>query len=104
MRHPVQLYESAAMAGFLAAYFVALARRNEFWARQGFYLAVGFYGAQRFFWEFLKPYGTVLGPLTVFHLLSIALVAYAAVMIRRSLMAPMSAITKLNPSTLPSAR
>jgi prolipoprotein diacylglyceryltransferase len=83
-RHPVQLYESATMAGFLALYLVALARRNAFFARNGFYLAVGFYGAQRFFWEFLKPYGTVLGPLTLFHLLSIALAAYAVFMIRVS--------------------
>jgi phosphatidylglycerol:prolipoprotein diacylglycerol transferase len=84
LRHPVQLYESATMAGFLATYLVALSRRNEFWARDGFYLAVGFYGAQRFLWEFLKPYGTVLGSLTVFHLLSVALVAYAAFMLRPS--------------------
>jgi prolipoprotein diacylglyceryltransferase len=82
LRHPVQLYESAAMAVFLAAYLVALARRNAFWARDGFYLVVGFYGAQRFLWEFLKPYGPVFGPLTIFHLLSIALVAYAAIMMQ----------------------
>ena len=36
-RHPVRLYESAATAGFLVIY-----------------LAVGFYGAQRFVWEFLS--------------------------------------------------
>jgi prolipoprotein diacylglyceryltransferase len=104
MRHPVQLYESAAMTGFLAAYLIALERRNEFWAREGFYLAVSFYGAQRFLWEFLKPYGSVLGSLTTFHLLSIALVAYAAVMIRRSLASPMQTIPELNPRSLPSRR
>jgi len=81
LRHPVQLYESATMAGFLVVYLVALARRNAFWARDGFYLAVGFYGAQRFFWEFLKPYATVLGPFTLFHLLSMALAGYAGFMI-----------------------
>jgi hypothetical protein len=42
---------------------------------------VGFYGAQRFAWEFLKPYGTLIGPFTLFHLLSAALVAYAAFMV-----------------------
>jgi prolipoprotein diacylglyceryltransferase len=47
----------------------------------GFYLAAGFYGAQRFGWEFVKPYGAVLGPLTLFHLLSLAIVAYAVLMI-----------------------
>jgi prolipoprotein diacylglyceryltransferase len=77
----VQLYESATMAAFLALYLAALARRNAFWARNGFYLAVGFYGVQRFFWEFLKPYATVFGPFTIFHLLSMALAAYAAFMI-----------------------
>jgi prolipoprotein diacylglyceryltransferase len=80
-RHPVQLYESATMAAFLAVYLLALARRNPFWARSGFYLAVGFYGGQRFLWEFLKPYAAVLGPFTIFHLLSMALAAYAAFMI-----------------------
>ena len=47
----------------------------------GFYLAVGFYGAQRFVWEFIKPYGALIGPFTLFHLLSAAIVAYAIVMI-----------------------
>jgi phosphatidylglycerol---prolipoprotein diacylglyceryl transferase len=81
LRHPVQLYESATMAGFLIVYIAALARRNVFWSRNGFYLAVGFYGFQRFFWEFLKPYAAVLGPLTIFHILSIFLAGYAAFMI-----------------------
>jgi prolipoprotein diacylglyceryltransferase len=81
MRHPVQLYESATMAAF-AAFYVLRARRNDrFVIDNGFYLAVGFYGAQRFAWEFVKPYGTLVGPFTLFHLLSAALLAYAAVMI-----------------------
>ena len=76
-RHPVQLYESAAMAAF-AAYYVARARRRDsFVIDNGFYLAVGFYGVQRFCWEFIKPYGTLIGPFTLFHLLSIAVAAYA---------------------------
>ena len=65
-------------------------RRSTFGARgvttdsvidNGFYLAVGFYGAQRFVWEFFKPYGALIGPFTLFHLLSAAIVAYAVVMI-----------------------
>jgi prolipoprotein diacylglyceryltransferase len=81
MRHPVQLYESAAMAVF-AMLYVLRARRNErFVIDNGFYLAVGFYGAQRFAWEFIKPYGMLVGPFTLFHLLSAALIAYAVVMI-----------------------
>lgn len=81
LRHPVQLYESAAMAGFAAAYVIYLKRGNLFVIENGFYLAVGFYGAQRFVWEFVKPYGTLIGPFTLFHLLSAAIVAYAAIMI-----------------------
>ena len=56
-------------------------RRNAFVIENGFYLAVGFYAAQRFVWELLKPYAPLVGPLTLFHLLSIAIAAYAAFMI-----------------------
>ncbi len=80
-RHPVQLYESAAMALFAALYVVRVLRNDGYWIANGFYLAVGFYGAQRFVWEFLKPYGTLVAPFTLFHLLSAALVVYAVVMI-----------------------
>jgi prolipoprotein diacylglyceryltransferase len=81
LRHPVQLYESAAMAAFAAVY-LARARRNErFVIENGFYLAVGYYGLQRFVWEFIKPYGALIGPFTLFHLLSLALILYAIVMI-----------------------
>ncbi len=80
-RHPVQLYESLSMLAFAALYFFALSRNLAFVARNGFYLAVGFYGLQRFLWEFFKPYAPLLGPLTLFHLLSAALVAYAVFMI-----------------------
>ena len=78
----MQLYESLAMAAFAAAYIWRLQRRrSRTIVERGFYLCVGFYGAQRFAWEFLKPYGAVLGPFTMFHLLSAFLVVYAIVMI-----------------------
>jgi len=80
-RHPVQLYESAAMAAFAAVYLWRVLRQDRFFIDQGFYLAVGFYGLQRFVWEFFKPYGTLIGPLTLFHLLSAAVLCYAIVMI-----------------------
>lgn len=80
-RHPVQLYESAALAGFALLYVVKVMNRDAVWIDRGFYLAVGFYGLQRFVWEFLKPYGTIVGPFTVFHLLSAVLVAWAVVML-----------------------
>src|SRR5204863_3169999 len=78
-RHPVQLYESAAMAAFALAYVWRVLRSDRFWTTQGFYLAIGFYGLQRFAWEFLKPYGTLVGAFTLFHLLSAAVCLYATV-------------------------
>lgn len=80
-RHPVQLYESLAMAAFASVYLWRVLRRDRFVIAQGFYLAVGFYGAQRFVWEFLKPYGALIGPFTLFHLLSAAVLVYAVAMI-----------------------
>ncbi|MEJ0074248.1 MAG: prolipoprotein diacylglyceryl transferase family protein [Alphaproteobacteria bacterium] len=80
-RHPVQLYESLAMAAFAAVYLWRVLRHDRFFIEQGFYLAAGFYGAQRFVWEFFKPYGTLFGPFTLFHVLSAAVLIYAIVMI-----------------------
>jgi prolipoprotein diacylglyceryltransferase len=84
-RHPVQLYESLTMAVFLAVFLSLLWQGNGAVRQTGFYLFVGVYAAQRFAWEFLKPYGTVLGPFNVFHLLSLALIAYAVIFARREL-------------------
>jgi prolipoprotein diacylglyceryltransferase len=89
-RHPVQLYESLAMALFAAGYIVAVVRRNNVVIANGFYLALGYYGLQRFIWEFLKPYAAILGPLTLFHLLSLGILAYAAVMLATT---PQSKVT-----------
>ena len=54
---------------------------DRFFAAPGFHLMVGWYAAQRFLWEFLKPYGTVLGPFNLFHLVCAALIVYAGWMI-----------------------
>jgi phosphatidylglycerol:prolipoprotein diacylglycerol transferase len=80
-RHPVQLYEAAAMAGFALVYVAAVVRRKVYIIGNGFYLALAFYGLQRFVWEFLKPYAGLIGPLTLFHLLSLAVLFYAVVML-----------------------
>jgi prolipoprotein diacylglyceryltransferase len=69
------------MAAFALGYVWLALRDNRFMIDNGFYLAVGFYGTQRFVWEFFKPYGTLMGPFTLFHLLSVALVVYAVAMI-----------------------
>jgi hypothetical protein len=84
-RHPVQLYESVAMAAFLAVYLAALARRAPWAMSRGFYALCIAYGAQRFAWEFLKPYPTLIGPLNLFHLLSVGLVVYGLISWRAGL-------------------
>ena len=83
-RHPVQLYESGAMLVFLVIYLGAVARGSSLFLRDGFYLFVAYYGAQRFLWEFLKPYPTLIGPLNVFHILCLAMIGYAILMIGRN--------------------
>jgi len=75
-RHPVQLYESLAIALFLAVYVAALARRSPWALRRGFYVMCVWYGVQRFAWEFLKPYPRLIGPFNLFHLLCLGLVIY----------------------------
>lgn len=85
LRHPVQLYESAAMVVFLAAFLWLLRRGHPLAVRTGFYLFVAVYAGQRFVWEFLKPYGKVAGPLNLFHLICLALLVYAWVFARREL-------------------
>jgi len=80
LRHPVQLYESFTMAGFLVVALVLIGLRNAMFMRNGFYLLVLTYAAQRFLWEFLKPYGAVLGPFNLFHFICAGLMIYSAVM------------------------
>ncbi|MFI4936085.1 MAG: prolipoprotein diacylglyceryl transferase family protein [Caulobacterales bacterium] len=86
-RHPVQIYESLAMAAFLAVYIVGLARRAPWAMRRGFYALAFWYGAQRFVWEFLKPYPRVVGPFNLFHVLCAGLVSYGALYYLRDLAA-----------------
>jgi prolipoprotein diacylglyceryltransferase len=76
-RHPVQLYESLSMLGFLAVYLVALRGRAAWTNTRAFYWFVGWYAAQRFVWEFLKPYPRIAGPLDIFQLCALGLLAYA---------------------------
>ena len=83
LRHPVPLYESFSMLAFLAVSLILLARRNAWIMANGFYVMVLFYAVQRFLWEFLKPYATVIGPLNLFHLVCIGLGCYASVMLWR---------------------
>lgn len=82
-RHPVQLYESASMAAFLLVYLSALRHEHRWATRHGFHAFILAYAGQRFAWEWLKPYPAILGPLNVFHVLCLGLVAYALLWIRR---------------------
>ncbi|EGD57761.1 prolipoprotein diacylglyceryl transferase [Novosphingobium nitrogenifigens DSM 19370] len=78
-RHPVEIYESLSMALFLLAY-VPARLRGRAWARDhGFHAFVIVYGAQRFLWEFLKPYPKLIGPFNLFHLICGGLIAYGFV-------------------------
>lgn len=83
-RHPVQIYESLAMLAFLGAYLSGLQSRKNWALADGFYWMAGFYGTQRFLWEFLKPYPTLLGPFNVFHVISLGLLIYGWFFIARS--------------------
>ena len=80
-RHPVQLYEALTMAVVGLVLVIGLRIRSARVLNNGFHLAVGAYGAQRFVWEFFKPYSSVIGPLNIFHVLCLALCVYAVWMI-----------------------
>jgi len=84
-RQPVQIYESLSMALFLAVFVAGLAVRAPWAMRRGFYVLCIWYGAQRFVWEFLKPYPPLVGPFNLFHLLCGGLVAYGVVYYLRDL-------------------
>lgn len=81
LRHPVQLYESFSMLAFLSFALAMLARRNSTFMANGFYFLAIWYGAQRFMWEFLKPYQTIIGPFNLFHFICVGLIFYGIWMI-----------------------
>ena len=83
-RHPVQIYESLSMLVFLGVYLFALQRRAAWALGRGFYVMVMWYGAQRFIWEFLKPYPKLAGPFNLFHLICIGLFAYGCLYFSRT--------------------
>ena len=81
-RHPVQLYESLAMAAMFVVLIQRFIARDRFWLANGFYLVVGWYALQRFVWEFFKSYATLVGPFNLFHVVCLGLLLYAGLMIR----------------------
>lgn len=84
LRHPVQLYESFTMLVFLVTALALIGRHNGVMMRNGFYILVLVYASQRFLWEFLKPYGTLVGPFNVFHFICAGLVIYSLAMMART--------------------
>jgi phosphatidylglycerol:prolipoprotein diacylglycerol transferase len=84
-RHPVQIYESAAMALFLLVYVAGLRARRDWALRRSFYAMAAWYGVQRFAWEFLKPYPTLIGPFNLFHLISFGVACYGCAFFVRDL-------------------
>jgi phosphatidylglycerol---prolipoprotein diacylglyceryl transferase len=67
------------MAVFLGFYLKARINRSLWATTHAFHAMIIVYAGERFAWEFLKPYPTVLGPFNVFHLLMLGLVAYGVV-------------------------
>ena len=82
-RHPVQLYEALAMAGFAIFYVLARKRRANWIEEHAFHAMIIVYAAQRFLWEFVKPYPAVIGTLNIFHLLMLGMIAYGLFWWRR---------------------
>lgn len=80
-RHPVQLYESVSMFVFLVVLLLSYPKNPAFWQREGFYIFVLFYAGQRFIWEFLKPYNSLITGLNLFQLLCLLMISYAAFML-----------------------
>ncbi len=83
-RHPVQIYEALAMACFAATYVIARSKGFGWATHHAFHAMIIVYAAQRFVWEFLKPYPTLVGPLNIFHLLMGVMVVYGLSWWRRS--------------------
>ncbi len=85
MRHPVQLYESGVMFLFFIYSTLVFRYDEERFRKYIFYIFILVYSLQRFAWEFLKPYETILWGLNLFQFVCLALIGYALLYIRRSL-------------------
>jgi len=65
------------MTLFLVTFVADAGRGYRIATSAGFYLFIGAYAAQRFSMEFIKPYGTIIGPFNLFHLICLGLLGYA---------------------------
>lgn len=78
-RHPVQLYESIAMAAFALLFIRARIAEKDWTRSHAFHALIIVYAGQRFVWEFFKPYPALVGPLNLFHLLMLGLILYGLI-------------------------
>ena len=68
-----------------AAVFLAARIRGADWARNhAFHALIIYYAAQRFAWEFVKPYPQIGLGFNIFHVLMAGLIIYGLVWWRRN--------------------
>ncbi len=83
-RHPVQLYESATMLLFFIYLLLVYFKDRDYFEKKIFYQFIFLYATQRFIWEFLKPYESLLFGLNVFQLFCLGLVGYALLHLKKA--------------------
>lgn len=83
LRHPVQLYESAAMGLFFLYSLWVYYYRKKIFENTIFYQFIGYYSLQRFVWEFLKPYEHLVFGLTIFQIICLILMIYALIYLKK---------------------
>lgn len=83
LRHPVQLYESAAMGLFFLYSIWLYYDRKKTFENTVFYQFIGYYSLQRFVWEFLKPYEHLVFGLTIFQIMCLILMIYAVIYLKK---------------------
>ena len=84
LRHPVQLYESFTMLLFFVYVVYVYFNHKNYFEKNIFYQFILLYATQRFIWEFLKPYETIVLGLNVFQFFCLGLIVYALYHLRRS--------------------
>ncbi len=85
LRHPVQLYESFTMFLFFIYVVVIYFKNRVYFENYIFYQFILLYALQRFIWEFLKPYETIVVGLNIFQLFCLGLILYALYYLRKKI-------------------
>ncbi len=82
-RHPVQLYESLVMALFFIYVLAVYFKNINYFEKKIFYQFILIYSSQRFIWEFLKPYGSIVWGLNIFQLFCLGLMGYSLYFLKK---------------------